>query len=43
MSIKFILDSKAFEYPRYKSVVLDENPNKGLSDIKKKLKKATKI
>ena len=35
-------DSKAFKYPRYKKVFLDENPKTRFSDMKK-LQKTTKI
>ena len=27
--------SKAFKYPRYKKVVIDENPKTGFTDMKK--------
>ena len=41
LSKKVIVDSKAFKYPRYKKVVIDENPKTGFSDMKE-LQKATK-
>ena len=33
---------KAFEYPHYKDLVIDEDPKTGFSEMKK-LQKATKI
>ena len=41
LSEKVIVQSKAFKYPRYKNVFIDENPKTGFSD-KKKHKQKTK-
>ena len=33
LSEKVIVSSKAFKYPRYKKVFIDENPKTGFSDM----------
>ena len=42
LSEKVIVYIKAFKYPRYTKVFVDENPKTGLSCIKKLLKKTQK-